>query len=205
MATPDMTTGVVITPEEILDMTLHWNDDRSQQVIIITTVFTICATTATVARLVTRRVIAKIPTQLDDYAIIIATVTFALEITYNLYHLAVKASLLLLYKAVLTLANRTFRIAWYAVGSFAAALYTACFFASIFQCSPVNYSWEKTQPGHCFDLKTSAIATAALSALSDVSLLVLPIPILWGLQMPLKRKLALISIFSLGGLYGIHP
>ena len=51
------------------------------------------------------------------------------------------------------------------------------------------------------NLKAEAISTAAFSTLADVLLLILPIPTLWGLQLPKQQKLALVFIFLLGGLY----
>ncbi len=133
-------------------------------------------------------------------------VTFALELTYNFCQLAIKASLLFLYKTVLTLENRRFRIAWYAVAFCVITLYTASILATVFQCIPTSYGWERLyakMEGHCVNRKAEAITTAVLSTLSDMSLLILPIPIVWGLQMPLKRKLGLLGIFLLGGLYAL--
>ena len=131
-------------------------------------------------------------------------ITFAMEITFNLCQLAIKASLLLLYKAVLTLENRRFRIAWRAAALYVVTLYITTILATLFQCTPFHYGWDRFYGkgrGHCVNLKAQSISTAVLSTLSDVSLLILPIPILWGLQMPWKRKLGLSCIFLLGGLY----
>ena len=79
MANPADVAAIGISPEEIENELSHWNDDRAPLVIIVTTFFTACAMIATVARLVTRRTIVKIPWQLDDYAIAIATVCKSLS------------------------------------------------------------------------------------------------------------------------------
>ena len=54
--------------------------------------------------------------------------------------------------------------------------------------------------GSCVNLKAEVVAIAALNTLADVALLVLLIPLLWNLQMPLKKRLELCVIFLLGTL-----
>ena len=79
----------------------------------------------------------------------------------------------------------------------------ASLLGTLLQCSPLNYGWDQLygqMTGKCVNLKAEAISTAALSTVADVALLILPIPILWGLQMPYKQKLSLCGIFLLGGL-----
>lgn len=46
---------------------------------------------------------------------------------------------------------------------------------------------------------------AILNLLQDVVVVVLPMPILWGLQMARSRKVALSSIFGIGIMYGSQP
>lgn len=74
MSSPAKIATAGITPEEIQRELLLWDDDKGRVVIIVTTLFTACAAIATVARLITRRAINKIAWQLDDYAIVLATV-----------------------------------------------------------------------------------------------------------------------------------
>ena len=127
--------------------------------------------------------------------------TWAIELTYKICLLFIKASLLLLYRSVLTLNNPRFKIAWYAVGSYVLAFTLTSFLGTLLQCTPIHYGWDQlygSMQGSCLDLKAQTIATAALNTLADVSLLVLPIPLIWNLQMPLKQRLGLCIIFLLG-------
>ena len=125
---------------------------------------------------------------------------------YTFCHLAIKTSLLFLYRAVLTLNNPRFKFAWYAVGAYVIALTIGSNVTLLLQCTPVNYLWDRLYgriEGHCISLtyaKAWVLATSSLNTLADVALLVLPIPTLWHLQMPLKQKLGLIVMFLLGTL-----
>lgn len=74
MASPAVIINSGVTFQEFEFELAHWNDDRGPFVIIITTIFTVCATIAVVLRLITRRAIIKLAWQLDDYAIILAMV-----------------------------------------------------------------------------------------------------------------------------------
>ena len=75
---------------------------------------------------------------------------------------------------------------------------------------PLNYYWLQASPaaskglirGKCrVAIDPSRQSTSALNSLADLALLIVPAIALVGLQMDLKRKIALISIFLIGTLY----
>jgi hypothetical protein len=37
--------------------------------------------------------------------------------------------------------------------------------------------------------------------ISDVYVLLLPMPLVWGLKMPLRKRLSLMGLFAIGGMY----
>jgi hypothetical protein len=45
------------------------------------------------------------------------------------------------------------------------------------------------------------IATAVMGIVTDVMLMAIPIPTIWGLQMPMKQKIGLTIIFAVGSMY----
>jgi hypothetical protein len=45
------------------------------------------------------------------------------------------------------------------------------------------------------------IATAVMGIVTDVMLMAIPIPTIWGLQMPMKQKIGLTVIFAVGSMY----
>lgn len=49
------------------------------------------------------------------------------------------------------------------------------------------------------------VSSAAINILTDVSILILPIPIVWHLQITKSQKLAVSGIFLMGGLYVFVP
>jgi hypothetical protein len=125
----------------------------------------------------------------------------AIQLTYTACHLAIKCSLLFLYRAVVTLSNTRFKIAWYAIGIYVIAYAVAAILGTLLQCLPIHYGRDRilgVAQGRCVDIKAQAISMAALNSLADVALLVLPMPTLWSLRLPLKEKLGLCMIFSLG-------
>ena len=78
-----------------------------------------------------------------------------------------------------------------------------CGLATIFQCSPVSFYWNQLAGdtlGFCVNEYSFLAANAALNIASDIMILVLPMPIVWRLHIKKSQKLAISSIFLLGGL-----
>lgn len=60
----------------------------------------------------------------------------------------------------------------------------------IFQCTPVQYFWDKTIPGgHCVNQDLGYAIDSTINAIQVMVAVLLPIPILWDLQMPLAKKI----------------
>lgn len=74
------------------------------------------------------------------------------------------------------------------------------FFVALFQCSPVEYFWTRTGPGSCIPIDVIidiVYAYSALSIITDFTFTILPIWMVWHLQMEKRMKFALIPILSL--------
>lgn len=72
---------------------------------------------------------------------------------------------------------------------------------TIFQCTPISEFWNRTHPAKCtVDTKSFSIGGAIPNILTDVALLILPLPYIWRLNRPVSQKFALAGIFMLGGL-----
>lgn len=84
--------------------------------------------------------------------------------------------------------------------------YVGMFFASLFECWPLEKNWEPTRSrGHCLKPKGGTpYVSGAINVVSDIVVLVLPIPAIWSLKMDLRRKLRVIAIFSVATLYVVH-
>jgi len=64
--------------------------------------------------------------------------------------------------------------------------------------SPTQLQLEPKVPGSCGDLETAEIAAAAINMVLDVVIVLLPLPIVWKLQMPTQRKIGITITFALG-------
>lgn len=83
--------------------------------------------------------------------------------------------------------------------------------ANIFQCRPFEriytpdlhlawVHWGKNQPGMCINRPALFYSSGALNVLGDLVILGIPMPMLMGLGWPWRQKVALIGVFSLGGI-----
>ena len=74
------------------------------------------------------------------------------------------------------------------------------FLEELLLCRPLAYSWDKSINGSCGNLPAAYLAASILNLLTDVSVLVLPIPIVLKLHLPLRSRIALIATFCMGSL-----
>lgn len=83
---------------------------------------------------------------------------------------------------------------------------TSCYFLSVLLeafvlCKPVSYNWDKTIPGgKCANENLAFLLAGITNLLIDAIVVILPIPMLWRLQMPLIRKLGVLGMFGLGAM-----
>ena len=79
--------------------------------------------------------------------------------------------------------------------------YVPALFIKVFFCRPVSAYWLGTDNGGtCIDQQKVIIADSAISMISDLWILVLPIPMLWSLNMTVIKKLRVIGMLGAGGL-----
>ena len=56
--------------------------------------------------------------------------------------------------------------------------------------------------GSCGDQKSLDMYIAVMNLLLDVEIVILPMPIVWGLKMARSKKVALSGMFGIGVMYG---
>ncbi|KAF2805468.1 uncharacterized protein BDZ99DRAFT_574397 [Mytilinidion resinicola] len=106
--------------------------------------------------------------------------------------------------SILDLYIKIFRIPWfikvcYAYLAFQVAFILSMFLTTMLLCRPFRYQWDKTVPGGvCGDLIASYYATHITILLTDVITAVLPIPVLWKLNMNTRKKIGISLMFMLG-------
>jgi len=71
--------------------------------------------------------------------------------------------------------------------------------STVFQCWPIQYYWNfMSVRGKCMDKAGVTFANAGVNILTDLLLIVIPVPMLWKLQLPQRQKLILMFIFGVG-------
>lgn len=66
-------------------------------------------------------------------------------------------------------------------------------------CTPRKKIWNPLMTtGHCFSVDATFQATGVFNVISDFAILILPMPCLWRLRMPLKKKVLMTTIFATG-------
>ncbi|KAF2817692.1 uncharacterized protein BDZ99DRAFT_513920 [Mytilinidion resinicola] len=59
-------------------------------------------------------------------------------------------------------------------------------------------NWDPTIPGKCGNRNAAFVAAGALNMLTDIMVLLLPVPHIWSLQLQVGRKVGLLATFGLG-------
>ncbi|KAJ2986282.1 hypothetical protein NUW58_g5102 [Xylaria curta] len=95
----------------------------------------------------------------------------------------------------------------YIVMLFTVASGVVFFFVTLFQCNPVTFFWDKDiKGGTCIDSGIIAALTylySAFSVICDFTFAILPIFLIYALQIDRRTKLALIPILSIGAVASI--
>jgi hypothetical protein len=72
----------------------------------------------------------------------------------------------------------------------------------IFSCNPVKAVWEvalqELPTTKCINYPASYIAQAAINIFTDLFIFILPMPIIWVLQLSPRQKISISSIFAIG-------
>ena len=79
--------------------------------------------------------------------------------------------------------------------------YVSVFFSIAFACHPIweaRNLWKPSDKGHCINGIGLQVASSAVSILSDLLNLLLPMWATWHLQIAPKRKAGIIAIFATG-------
>lgn len=121
---------------------------------------------------------------------------YPMPIIYPLCVMFAKCSLLVLYTRLNPFLP--YQIAAYFGIFFVAGASVGLTLATAFPCHPLDLAWNPLVAGTCINRPAAYKATAITGLLSDVYLIVLPIPTVVGLIMPWQQKVGLIAMFGVG-------
>ncbi|KAL4925695.1 uncharacterized protein BDV17DRAFT_294279 [Aspergillus undulatus] len=106
--------------------------------------------------------------------------------------------------SILTRIFAPYRLKVYFIYGFLASItiyYVIAEIVKIRMCDPVPAYWTQDDPNaSCLDQRAALIADSVISMVSDVLILVLPLPLTWSLQMSRNKKLRVVGMLSAGGL-----
>ncbi|KAI8966499.1 hypothetical protein F5Y11DRAFT_365257 [Daldinia sp. FL1419] len=121
------------------------------------------------------------------------------EFLYMLNVTVPKVCILILYLRIFT--EKYTRLATSIVIGIVVANYVAVgIFAIFLICHPFAYKWNKTLDGHCGNLSVAYLYTSLPNLFTDVAILVLPLPMLYKLQVSTQQKIGISITFLTGSL-----
>lgn len=97
--------------------------------------------------------------------------------------------------------NRIFLTVAYVVMLYVVALGVAIVSSDLLTCRPLSLEWDLHRPGACNHRREFTIAFNSCNIGTDLIIILLPMPLVWGLRMDARRKIELTVIFALGCLY----
>ncbi|PYH31614.1 uncharacterized protein BO87DRAFT_442259 [Aspergillus neoniger CBS 115656] len=65
-------------------------------------------------------------------------------------------------------------------------------------CRPLAYYWNPSLEGSCGNALTAELAAAVINMILDIIAVILPVPVIWKLQMATEKKVAVTATFGLG-------
>lgn len=122
----------------------------------------------------------------------------AWPLLWNCCVLTSKLSVLAMYQTLMPIPRM--KLAVRVVGGFVITYNVCGFIAGLVICQPYskNYDWAGVIVGKCGDVKTYYEWLSAINVISDVIVLLLPLPFVYNLQMQLRKKIVLFLMFSVG-------
>ena len=119
---------------------------------------------------------------------------------------SIRASITLLYLRIFQ--NRTqtryFRVVCFVVLGSNIVFLAATILADCLICQPIAYRWQRSGHGHCGTQKSFDLFVGVVNLFLDIVIVIMPMPILWRLQMATTKKIHVSSMFALGIGYE-HP
>ena len=93
---------------------------------------------------------------------------------------------------------KLFKYSAYATLTIVCLFFIGSIVTSLRLCQPIAYAWDRTIAGSCGDLATTELAAAAFNMGLDVVIVLLPLPVIWRLQVIKQKKIGVTVTFTLG-------
>ncbi|KAF6232640.1 hypothetical protein HO173_009079 [Letharia columbiana] len=133
------------------------------------------------------------PTRIPD----ILKAYLASDVAWAAANTSIRISIVHFYITIFR-SNRAFLIATYAVMVLVVAFGIGIVVSDFLTCRPLSKYWDPLQSGICESPLGSLIALSGCNVAMDLTIVLLPMPMVWGLQMTTRRKIELTITFALG-------
>ncbi|KAI4202070.1 MAG: hypothetical protein LQ350_002859 [Teloschistes chrysophthalmus] len=121
----------------------------------------------------------------------------ATQILFGCSITATKLSILFFYHRLFP--SRTFFMVSIITGIATILWWIGLMLTAFLHCRPLAYYWDRTIPnGHCVDDLLIGYAITSVNIVTDLIVLILPIPWLWGMNMAVPKRMAVVGLFVLG-------
>lgn len=115
------------------------------------------------------------------------------------YHISVTLSKLCILSLYLRIFyTKPYRIACYVLGAIMIGSCIGGIIAAMLICRPMARFWDPSIPGECYDIRNFLLWVGFPNLVTDVILLVLPLPLIWNLQVSKQQKISLLITFLAG-------
>ncbi|RDW92387.1 hypothetical protein BP5796_01781 [Coleophoma crateriformis] len=124
---------------------------------------------------------------------------YTFSVLYNVALMLTKTSILIFYLRLSQNTNKLLRIASHITLGVVvtAGLVLTCL--NVFQCTPVGAGFDPSiKDAKCISIVTLYLASSPVNIITDLAILVLPIPVLTAMRLPQRQKTILIFTFALG-------
>ncbi|RDW71748.1 hypothetical protein BP5796_07782 [Coleophoma crateriformis] len=130
-------------------------------------------------------------------SVLLLQAIWASIIAYQSSLAAAKTSILLQYMRFLT-SPRTRTLCWIMIGISAA---TGIVFdmVTIFLCTPISGFWHPTATTQCLSRNSQFFSYATINIVTDLIIIIFPIPTLLTLRISAREKAGIITLFAIGG------
>lgn len=134
----------------------------------------------------------------DPEKLVLATkFFFVLSLLYLAAVVFPKLAILAIYLRIFV--QPRFRTACYILAMLVIANWVGNTVAGLLMCKPLQYFWDHTiTGGHCFHIKERRCWASLINIITDVAMLVLPLPIIWKLHTSRSVKIGLTITFATG-------
>ncbi|RMZ12218.1 hypothetical protein D0864_00759 [Hortaea werneckii] len=126
---------------------------------------------------------------------------FVAQLLYTVCITLNKSTILAFYWRLFSVRSR---IPILAVTAVVVAWFLSIFFCVLFTCVPVAAQWDVSiTDAKCISTRSIWIAGSIVNVMTDIVLLIMPLPFVWNLNAPMAQRLALGGMFCLGAFVSV--